>query len=145
MENDSQHYVLTVADVAQRLDVHPNTVLEMIHQGAFRARLVGRSWRIPVDAFQEFLDGRDNPSRVLSIDDLAAALAVHRNTAAAMIQAGTIRAVRAGRTWKIPFSALDEFLAGRDNEAKDQEARPAPEHARLDAPATQFTGRKVWP
>lgn len=120
MENDPKRYVLTVDDVAERLRVHRNTVLEMIHEGAFRARLVGRSWRIPVDAFGEYMEGQDNPARVLSLDELAAALAVHRNTATAMIQEGQIRAVKAGRTWKIPLEALEEFLAGRDNPAKEE-------------------------
>jgi len=46
---------------------------------------------------------------------VAEAFGIHRNTATAMVQAGAIRAVRTGRTWKIPMSALDEYLAGRDN------------------------------
>jgi len=120
MENDSKRYVLTVDDVAERLRVHRNTVLEMIHEGSFRARLVGRSWRIPVDAFGEYLRGQDNPARVLSLDELAAALAVHRNTATAMIHDGAIRAVKAGRTWKVPVEALSEFLAGRDNPEREE-------------------------
>ncbi len=115
MDSEPQRYVLTVDEVAERLRIHRSPVLDMIHEGAFRARLAGRSWRIPVAAFGEFLAGRDNPEKVLSMDELAAALAVHRNTATAMVQAGTIRAVRTGRTWKIPLSALDEYLAGRDN------------------------------
>ncbi len=96
MDSEPQRYVLTVDEVAERLRIHRNTVLDMIHEGAFRARLAGRSWRIPVAAFGEFLAGRDNPEKVLSMDELAAALAVHRNTATAMVQAGTIRAGQPG-------------------------------------------------
>jgi excisionase family DNA binding protein len=107
--------VFSVEEVAERLGVHPNTVRDMIHEGAFRARQVGRVWKIPVSAFGEYLDGRDNPARVMSIDEVAEALSVHRDTVSKMLNAGTIRAVRAGRTWKIPLSALEEFLAGRDN------------------------------
>ena len=107
--------VFTVEEVAERLGVHPNTVRDMIHEGAFRARQVGRVWKIPVSAFGEYLDGRDNPARVMSMDEVADALGVHRDTVSKMLSAGTIRAVRAGRTWKVPLSALEEFLAGRDN------------------------------
>lgn len=146
MDNQTTRYVLSVAEVAERLDVHANTVLEMVHRGAFRARLAGRSWRIPVEAFNEFLAGRDNPARVLSVDELAAALTVHRNTAAAMIQAGTIRAIRTGRTWKIPIAALEEFLSGRDNHVGEQgdnqgvvgEAARSPEAARQELEAMGF-------
>mgnify|MGYP001811029708 CR=1 FL=1 len=74
--------VFSVEEVAERLGVHPNTVRDMIHEGAFRARQVGRVWN-----------------------------------------SGTIRAVRAGRTWKVPLSALEEFLAGRDN-PPTEEAQP---------------------
>lgn len=43
---------------------------------------------------------------------MARALGVHRNTVSAMLNRGT---VRAGRTWKIPLSALEEYLASCDN------------------------------
>ena len=115
--------VFTVEEVAERLGVHPNTVRDMIHEGAFRARQVGRVWKIPLSAFEEYLAGRDNPARVMSIDEVAEALGVHRDTVSKMLNAGAIRAVRAGRTWKIPFSAMEEFLAGRDNSEASRDLR----------------------
>lgn len=107
--------VFSVEEVAERLGVHPNTVRDMIHEGAFRARQVGRVWKIPVSALGEYLAGRDNPTRVMSIDEVAEALGVHRDTVSKMLNARILRAIRVGRTWKIPLSAFEEFLCGRDN------------------------------
>ncbi len=112
--------VLTVDEVSERLGVHRDTVLDMIHAGAFRARLVGRVWKIPLSAMGEYLSGRDNPTQALSIEDVAERLGAHRDTITKTINAGTIRAVRVGRTWKIPVEALEEFLAGRDNPAREE-------------------------
>ena len=107
--------VFSVEEVAERLGVHPNTVRDMIHEGVFRARQVGRVWKIPVSAFGEYLDGRDNPARVMSIDEVAEALGVHRDTVSKMLNAGLIRAKRIGKTWKVPMEAINAFLMGRDN------------------------------
>lgn len=113
--------VFTVDEVAERLGVHANTVREMINEGAFRARRVGRVWKVPVSAFGEFLEGRDNPAQVLSMDEVALALGIHRDTVSAMLNAGTIRALRVGKTWKVPMSSLAEYLAGRDNPDESKE------------------------
>lgn len=107
--------VLTVDEMAGRLGAHRDTILDMIHAGAFRARLVGRAWKIPSSSLEEFLAGRDNPLKALSVEEVAEALGVHRNTISAMLHDGSIRAVKVGRTWKVPVAALEEFLSGRDN------------------------------
>lgn len=112
---DNKRLVWTVEEVAERLGIALSTAYEVVNAGTIRARQINRKWLIPKAALSEYLEGRDNPARVLSMDEVADALGVHRNTVSAMLSAGTIRAVRAGRTWKIPLSALEEFLAGRDN------------------------------
>ena len=111
--------VLTVDEVGERLGVHRDTVLDMIHAGAIRARQVGRVWKIPLSAMGEYLSGRDNPLQALNIDDVAEALGAHRDTITKIVNAGAIRAVRLGRTWKIPTDAMEEFLAGRDNPERE--------------------------
>ena len=114
MDQDKR-LVWTVEEVAERLGIALSTAYEVVNAGTIRARQINRKWLIPKAALSEYLDGRDNPARVMSIDEVADALGVHRDTVSKMLNAGTIRAVRAGRTWKIPLSALEEFLAGRDN------------------------------
>lgn len=63
-----------------------------------------------------------------------------------LLNTGTIRARRVGKTWKVPASALEEFLAGRDNPAHEQdvhhveedEAEMDPEQARQELEAIGF-------
>jgi excisionase family DNA binding protein len=120
---------LTIDQVAERLQVNRNTVAKMIDDGVIRARNIGRHWRIPAAALAEFLDGRDNPVKALSVDDVAAALQLHRNTVAAMIDAGEIRAIRAGKAgklWRVSAEALAEFLDGRDNPMPAEPGTKAP-------------------
>ncbi|MEA4856154.1 helix-turn-helix domain-containing protein [Solidesulfovibrio sp.] len=120
MDNDKR-LVWTVEEVAERLGIGLSTAYEVVNAGTIRARQINRKWLIPKAALSEYLDGRDNPARVLSMDEVAEALGVHRNTVSAMLNEGTIRAVRAGRTWKIPLTALEEYLAGRDNPPAKEE------------------------
>ncbi len=114
MEHDKR-LVWTVEELAERLGVSRDSVSTIIHAGTIRARQINRKWLIPKAALAEYLDGRDNPARVLSIDEVAEALGIHRDTVSKMLHAGTIRARQSGKTWKIPLSALDEYLDGRDN------------------------------
>jgi excisionase family DNA binding protein len=46
---------LTVAEVAEEMRVSGMTVYRLIHAGALRAVRVGRSFRVPEDAVEEFL------------------------------------------------------------------------------------------
>jgi excisionase family DNA binding protein len=114
MDHDKR-LVWTVEEVAERLGIGLSTAYEVINAGTIRARQINRKWLIPKAALSEYLDGRDNPARVMSIDEVAEALGVHRDTVSKMLSTGTIRAVRAGRTWKVPVISLDEYLTGQDN------------------------------
>jgi excisionase family DNA binding protein len=46
---------LTVAEVADEMRVSGMTVYRLIHAGALRAVRVGRSFRVPAEAVEEFL------------------------------------------------------------------------------------------
>jgi excisionase family DNA binding protein len=46
---------LTVAEVAEELRVSGMTVYRLIHSGELRAVRVGRSFRVPTDAVDEYL------------------------------------------------------------------------------------------
>lgn len=48
---------LTVPEVAERLRVNPRTVYALLESGKLRGIRVGRLWRVPVRAVQEFLEG----------------------------------------------------------------------------------------
>jgi excisionase family DNA binding protein len=46
--------------------------------------------------------------------EAAVLLGIGRTTLSGLLEAGTIRSVRAGRCRLIPASAIEEFLAGED-------------------------------
>lgn len=50
---------------------------------------------------------------LLTIEDLCEVLMIGRNTAYRLLSSGAIRAFRIGRCWKIPRSAVNEFLTAR--------------------------------
>ncbi|MDR2252962.1 MAG: helix-turn-helix domain-containing protein [Bifidobacteriaceae bacterium] len=51
---------LTVSEVAQTLRVSDMTIYRLVASGEIRALKVGRSYRIPADALEEWLeDGRN--------------------------------------------------------------------------------------
>ena len=47
---------------------------------------------------------------VLTVDDLARILAISKNTAYELVRSRKIRSVKIGRTYRIPRSALQEYL-----------------------------------
>lgn len=49
---------------------------------------------------------------VYTPEEAAALLRVHRNTVYRLLQSGTLPATKTGRGWRIPGSALDDFLHG---------------------------------
>jgi excisionase family DNA binding protein len=68
--------IYSVARAAERLGVHPKTVLRFVHEGRLRARRIGKSWRILASDLDTFAGvpatsaaGRE-PARVTAIADL---------------------------------------------------------------------------
>lgn len=59
-----------------------------------------------------FLAGGEPAVAFLSVDEAARRLGVHPNTVYRMIVGGRLRAVRAGRLWRIPEGELARFEPG---------------------------------
>ena len=75
---------LRVREVAERLQVELRTVYGLIRGGKLKARKIGRMYRVPLEALDNYLMGRDERgSELLSPAEMAA---VHR--ALADIRAG---------------------------------------------------------
>ena len=47
---------------------------------------------------------------VLKVDELAKILSIGRNTAYELVRSGKIRSVKIGRTYRIPLTAVDDYL-----------------------------------
>ena len=55
---------------------------------------------------------RDGDPNMLSVEDVAAELGVHRRTVYAYINAGRLPAVRIGKGWKVHRERLEAFKRG---------------------------------
>jgi len=47
---------LKIEDIAQHLDIHPNTVRNLIFRGELKANKIGRVYRITQDDFDQFIE-----------------------------------------------------------------------------------------
>lgn len=55
--------IMSVQDVQDVLHVGKNRVYELMYDGSIRALRIGRSWKIPTEAVQAFIDSwRTNPA-----------------------------------------------------------------------------------
>ena len=61
--------VLTIKQVAEYLQVSPDTVYRLATSGELQGRKIGRIWRFPKEAIQEYLsegEGRDAEAEGMS-------------------------------------------------------------------------------
>ena len=70
---DSKSDLLTVAEVAQRLRVGPNTVRTMIQRRELRAVKLGKQWRIHAISVERLVNGGQDVQRSDSTDAEAGA------------------------------------------------------------------------
>lgn len=47
--------IMTVPDVAEALNIGKNRVYELLEQGALKGFRIGRVWKIPREAVQEYI------------------------------------------------------------------------------------------
>jgi excisionase family DNA binding protein len=52
------------------------------------------------------------PDRLMSVDEVAAILALGRSTVYGELQAGRLRSIKVGRRRLVPAAAIAEFIAG---------------------------------
>ena len=49
-------------------------------------------------------------STVFKVEDIAKMLSISRNTAYELVRSGKIRSVKIGRTYRIPLTAVEDYL-----------------------------------
>lgn len=59
---------------------------------------------------------------VLTVDETAIRLGLHRHSVRAAIDRGELYAVKLGRRWLVPVEALDDLLRGRSPSRPDSES-----------------------
>ncbi len=58
MEKLDQYTVLTPRDIMDVLGIGKNTTYDLLNSGKLRGFRVGRSWRVSVEALEDFIDGK---------------------------------------------------------------------------------------
>lgn len=53
-------------------------------------------------------------AKVIKVEDLAHVLSIGRNTAYELVRSGKIRSVKIGRTYRIPLTAVEDYLNASD-------------------------------
>jgi len=66
---------------------------------------------------QEQLQNPDGIAKVLKVEELARILSIGRNSAYELVRSGKVRSVKVGRTYRIPYSAVEDYLNGTDESA----------------------------
>ena len=82
------------------------------------------------DRLAPFLAVAEPAGAFLSVDQAAERLGVHPNTVYRMIVGGRLRAVRAGRLWRIPGAELGRGESGGQVPARPRALRPSPRTSR---------------
>lgn len=79
-----------------------------------------------VDSLLALLQGQAQPAASYTPADAAKLLQVDRKRIYELLAQRQIRAIKVGSSWRIPASALDDFLAGRDIPQQIPERRILP-------------------
>ena len=126
-EFDDLPPVMTLAQVADVLQIQPQTVARHLADGSLRGFRVGRAWRITREALREFCepeswttDRNRKPAvflapegTMLSTIQVAAILGRSRATAWRLMANGAIESRRQGREWVTTPEAVKQYLNSR--------------------------------
>lgn len=55
------------------------------------------------------------PEDLITLEELCNILAIGKNTAYALLNAGEVKAFRIGRIWKIPKNSVTEYIRRKSN------------------------------
>jgi len=82
---------------------------------------------MPEKEMDQSAPSRSWPDKVfaLTVDEVAARLNCHRNTATALIESGEIGARKIKSVWRVALASLEEFLAVRENQGAKPQNAPA--------------------
>ena len=65
-------------------------------------------------------EGMPEQPRVYTVEQVAEMLQLHPRTVNRMLERGELRGVRAGRLWRIPTEAVEEYLRGETREKGEE-------------------------
>jgi excisionase family DNA binding protein len=121
--------LLTVAEVAERLKLNPQTVYNWISAGSLPAARIGRGVRVRREDF-DTLAGSTNfdsaEADLLTVAEVADLLKLNQQTVRNWIDGGRMPAIRIGRRVRIRRQDLDAILEAGSTGSAVMAAKPAP-------------------
>jgi len=103
-----QHKIYTIEEIAEILKVHRTYVASLIADKKLAALKIGRFYRIREDQLEKLIGGK--LVALLSLDDVAETLKIHRTYVARLIKTKKIKAIRIGKFYRIREDDFNAFL-----------------------------------
>jgi excisionase family DNA binding protein len=100
--------VYTIEEIAEILKVHRTYVASLIAQDKLSALKIGRFYRIRQDQLEALIGGK--LVAILTIDDVAETLKIHRTYVARLIKQDKLKAIKIGKFYRIREDDFNAFL-----------------------------------
>jgi len=109
--------MLSIHEVARMMQVHPNTVYDLLKSADLPGVKVGRDWRVRAESLTDFLHecGAHRLALgmiMLTTDEVASELRTTRDTVRDMCASGKLPAAKIGQVWRISPADLEAFARG---------------------------------
>ncbi len=100
--------VYTIEEIAEILKVHRTYVASLIKTGKLSALKIGRFYRIRQDQLETLIGGK--LVAILTVDDVAETLKIHRTYVARLIKDKKLKARKIGKFYRIREDDFNAFL-----------------------------------
>ena len=99
----------TIEEIAEMLKVHRTYVASLIAKKKLAALKIGRFYRIKQESLEKLIHGKLDGA-ILTIEDAAEILKVHRTYIVKLIRNKKIKAVKIGKFYRIREKDFEDFI-----------------------------------
>jgi len=100
--------IYTIEEIAEILKVHRTYIASLIRDKKLAALKIGRFYRIREDKLETLINGK--LVALLTLDDVAEILKVHRTYIVRLIKDKKLRAIKIGKFYRIREDDFEDFL-----------------------------------
>lgn len=100
--------IYTIEEIAEILKIHRTYVASLIKDKKLAALKIGRFYRIREDQLEKLINGK--LTALLTIEDVAETLKVHRTYITKLIAAKKLKAIRIGKFYRIRQDDFEDFI-----------------------------------
>ena len=108
MLENKNNKIYTIEEIAEILKVHRTYVATLIKTDKLAALKIGRFYRIREDQLEKLINGK--LVAILTVDDVAETLKIHRTYVARLIKQNKLKAIRIGKFYRIREDDFQAFL-----------------------------------